>query len=95
MQSCRKLMKAGLAAAALATTNIAVHATEERKSHGDTSGELPRQLTVLSIRQEDGRETLGVKTESGVLDVAAASKLLGYSPPLSLEELLTKGGNAG
>ena len=94
MQSRRKLMKAGLAAAALATTNVALHATEERTSHSDTSGELPSQLTVLSIRQEDGRETLGVKTEAGVLDVAAASKLLGYSPPLSLEELLTKGGNA-
>ncbi|MBR0935758.1 fumarylacetoacetate hydrolase family protein [Bradyrhizobium jicamae] len=94
MQSRRKLMKAGLAAAALATTNVGVHATEERMSHSGTSGELPRQLTALAIRREDGRETLVVKTEAGVLDVAAASKLLRYSPPLSLEELLTKGGNA-
>jgi hypothetical protein len=94
MHSRRKLMKTGLATAALGTTNVALHATEERTSHSDTSGELPHQLTVLSICQEDGRETLGVKTQAGVLDVAAASKLLGYSPPLSLEELLTKGGNA-
>ena len=94
MQSRRKVMKAGLAAAALATTNVTVHAAQEGRSRSDTSGELPSQLTVLSIRQEDGRETLGVKTQAGVLDVAAASKLLGYSPPLSLEELLTKGGNA-
>jgi hypothetical protein len=48
----------------------------------------------LSIRQEDGHETLGVKTQAGVLDVVAASKLLGFSPPLGLEELLRKSGNA-
>ncbi|MDE5447020.1 FAA hydrolase family protein [Bradyrhizobium sp. CSA207] len=94
MQSRRILMKAGLAAVALGTTNVTGHAAQESKSRGKSSGELPRQLTVLSIHQKDGRETLGVKTQAGVLDVAAASKLLGFSPPLTLEELLTNGGNA-
>jgi hypothetical protein len=78
MQSRRKLMKAGLAAAALATTNIAVHATEKGKSHSDTSGELPRQLTALSMRQEDGRETLGVKTQAGCLTWRARQSSSGF-----------------
>jgi 2-keto-4-pentenoate hydratase/2-oxohepta-3-ene-1,7-dioic acid hydratase in catechol pathway len=94
MQSRRKLMEAGLAAAALAATNVTVHGAQDKKSRSNASGELPRQLTVLSIRKEDGQETIGVKTQAGVLDVAAASKLLGFSPPLTLEDLLTNGGNA-
>ena len=94
MHSRRKLMKAGLAAAALATTKVSAQAAGETASRSNGSDELPRKLTILSIRQDDGRETMGVKTAAGVLDVAAATKLLGLSAPLTLEALLVNGGNA-
>ncbi|MVT54231.1 FAA hydrolase family protein [Bradyrhizobium yuanmingense] len=94
MHSRRKLMKAGLAAAAFAATNVSAQAAGETSSRSSGSGALPHKLTVVSIRQEDGRETMGVKTAAGVLDLAAATKLLGHSAPLTLEELLINGGNA-
>lgn len=94
MHSRRKLMKAGLAAAAFAATNVSAEAGSEATARSNGSDELPRKLTVLSIRQEDGRETMGVKTNAGVLDVSAATKLLGLTAPLTLEALLVNGGNA-
>jgi len=48
-------------------------------------------VTLLSIRHAGGRETLGVKFDDGVLDVAQAAGLLGLSAPLTLEELLREG----
>ncbi len=53
---------------------------------------MPRGLTLLSIKQGDGGETLGVKTARGVLDVAAASRALGLAAPLTLEAMLSTGG---
>ncbi len=49
---------------------------------------MPRGLRLLTIRQADGAETLGVKTSSGILDVAAASKMLGMEAPVTLEQML-------
>ena len=94
MQSRRNIMKTGLAAGAFATANVAAQAADgkERRQTGD--GELPRNLTLLSIRQDDGSETLGVKTKAGVLDVAAAAKTLAMPAPLTLEALLSGGGSA-
>lgn len=65
MHSRRKLMKASLAAVAFAATNVSAKAAGETTSRINES-ELPRKLTVLSIRQEDGREAMGVKTTAGV-----------------------------
>jgi 2-keto-4-pentenoate hydratase/2-oxohepta-3-ene-1,7-dioic acid hydratase in catechol pathway len=53
--------------------------------------EMPRGLTLVSIRQSDGQETLGVKTDQGILDVATASKALGMPAPLTLEAMLAEG----
>ncbi|MEH2478156.1 2-keto-4-pentenoate hydratase/2-oxohepta-3-ene-1,7-dioic acid hydratase in catechol pathway [Nitrobacteraceae bacterium AZCC 2146] len=94
MQSRRNLMKAGLAAAAFATANVAAQAAEAKKPRQTGGGELPRNLTLLSIQQNDGSETLGVKTKTGVLDVAAAARILAMPAPLTLEALLTGGGIA-
>jgi 2-keto-4-pentenoate hydratase/2-oxohepta-3-ene-1,7-dioic acid hydratase in catechol pathway len=57
--------------------------------------EMPRNLTLLSIANKDGTETLGVKTDKEVLDVKAASKLLGLAAPVTLEELLKEGNAVG
>ncbi|MBB4368371.1 2-keto-4-pentenoate hydratase/2-oxohepta-3-ene-1,7-dioic acid hydratase in catechol pathway [Bradyrhizobium sp. cir1] len=53
--------------------------------------QMPRGLTLLSLVQVDGRETLGVKLSSGILDVALAGKTLNLVVPTTLEELLARG----
>ena len=57
--------------------------------------EMPTQLTLLSMQNADGTETLGVKTTDGVIDVRKASKLLGIAAPLTLDELLKEGNAHG
>jgi 2-keto-4-pentenoate hydratase/2-oxohepta-3-ene-1,7-dioic acid hydratase in catechol pathway len=60
----------------------------------DGPHEMPTNVTLLSIQNADGSETLGVKLDHGaVLDVRKASHLLGIAAPVTLEELL-RGGNA-
>ncbi|MCP2091731.1 UNVERIFIED_ORG: 2-keto-4-pentenoate hydratase/2-oxohepta-3-ene-1,7-dioic acid hydratase in catechol pathway [Paraburkholderia sediminicola] len=49
-------------------------------------------MTLMSIRQDDGSETLGVKTPKGILDVAKANALLKMNVPVTLESLLRSGG---
>ena len=56
--------------------------------------ELPKGLILLSLSNPDGSETLGIKTNDGVIDVRNASKLLGIQAPLTIHELLQEG-NAG
>jgi 2-keto-4-pentenoate hydratase/2-oxohepta-3-ene-1,7-dioic acid hydratase in catechol pathway len=57
--------------------------------------EMPTNVTLLSMRNADGSETLGVKLgDDAVLDVRQARRLLGMAAPLTLEGLL-KEGNAG
>jgi 2-keto-4-pentenoate hydratase/2-oxohepta-3-ene-1,7-dioic acid hydratase in catechol pathway len=48
-------------------------------------------VTLLTIRNTGGRETLGVKFDDGVFDVAQAAGLLGLTAPLTLEQLLHEG----
>ncbi len=57
--------------------------------------EMPKGLTLLSITNADGAETLGIKTGSAVIDVLKASHLLGIPAPLTMEELLREGNAAG
>jgi 2-keto-4-pentenoate hydratase/2-oxohepta-3-ene-1,7-dioic acid hydratase in catechol pathway len=53
---------------------------------------MPTHVTLLSMLNADGSETLGVKLpDDWVLDVRKACQLLGMSAPLTLEELLTEG----
>ncbi len=57
--------------------------------------ELPKGLTLLSIPNADGTETLGIKTGNAVIDVRKASHLLAIPAPLTMEELLREGNAAG
>lgn len=52
---------------------------------------MPRGMTLLSIRSEHG-DTLGVKTDRGILDVRRASLALHLPVPLTLDDLLQEGG---
>ena len=65
-------------------------AGEAPRAAGGPAGMLPA-VTLLSIRHAGGRETLGVKFDDGVFDVAQAAGLLGMSAPLTLEQMLREG----
>ncbi len=56
---------------------------------------MPRNVTLLSIKQGDGAETLGAKVTKGVVDIRAASAALGIAAPLTLGDLLREGNAAG
>ena len=81
---------AGMAAASTASATTPDSAAVERQYTGPH--EMPTNVTLLSMHNADGTETLGVKLDNGtVLDVRKASRLLGMSAPLSLEALLREG----
>jgi 2-keto-4-pentenoate hydratase/2-oxohepta-3-ene-1,7-dioic acid hydratase in catechol pathway len=62
----------------------------------DGPHEMPSNVTLLAMLNADGTETLGVKLDAEtVLDVRQASRLLGMSAPLTLEELLREGNSRG
>ncbi len=83
-------------AGVLAGASSPLAAGEQKPAkHVEGPHELPRNLTLLSIDQGDGAETLGVKMGAGVLDVRKASRLLSMPAPLTLEELLKSGNASG
>ncbi len=78
---------AGIAATASATGTAAAR----RRKRSAAGHEMPRGMTLLSIRSEHG-DTLGVKTDRGILDVRRASLALHDPVPLTLDDLLQGGG---
>src|ERR1700674_2582066 len=58
-----------------------------RRKRSAASHEMPRGMTLLSIRSQQG-DTLGVKTDRGILDVRRASLALRHPVPLTLDDLL-------
>jgi 2-keto-4-pentenoate hydratase/2-oxohepta-3-ene-1,7-dioic acid hydratase in catechol pathway len=83
-------MTVGVASAAPSMASAAV---ANRKYTGPH--EMPKNATLLSIKNADGTETLGVKTENGVIDVRKASGLLHIAAPMTLEKLLKEGNATG
>jgi 2-keto-4-pentenoate hydratase/2-oxohepta-3-ene-1,7-dioic acid hydratase in catechol pathway len=96
MTSRRTFLKtAGAVTAGLgaASTTASTEKMATAKKY-DGPREMPTNVTLLSIQNGDGSETLGVKLDHGtVLDVRKSSHLLGVAAPVTLEELL-RGGNA-
>ncbi len=93
MNTRRTFLKAtGATVAATAT-----YGAESKAAQTTYKGphQMPVNVTLLSIKNTDGTETLGVKTADGVIDVRHAKKLLNLSAPESLEELLKEGNSAG
>src|ERR1700692_3435065 len=82
---------AGLATAAGATGAASGAAPARRRKRSAASHEMPRGMTLLSIRSQHG-DTLGVKTDRGILDVRRASLALRHPVPLTLDDLLQEGG---
>lgn len=53
--------------------------------------DMPRNCTLLAIRNADGSETLGVKLGDKVVDLREAARLFGMEAPLTMEQLLHEG----
>jgi 2-keto-4-pentenoate hydratase/2-oxohepta-3-ene-1,7-dioic acid hydratase in catechol pathway len=86
-------MTVGIASASRASVPTKANATA-RKYAGPH--EMPTNVTLLSMRNPDASETLGVKLDNdAVLDVRKARQLLGIAAPLTLEELLREGNASG
>ncbi len=91
------LATTGLATAGVlvgTSTSVSAKDTKITKKY-EGPHELPKNVTLLSIQQEDGAETLGVKTDKGIIDVRRAAQILGLSAPITLEELLKEGSASG
>jgi hypothetical protein len=80
------LQSAGAGTLGAAAIPAAAAPPETRKFSGPHG--MPHNLTLLSIRNADGSESLGVKLESGILDVRAAAKKLNLPAPDTLDQLL-------
>ncbi len=90
----RMLMKTAGAGAAGATLAMGTGAqAQENTMTAKYNGpfEMPKNMTLLSIANADGTETLGVKTGDSVIDVRKASQLLGLPAALTLDRLLQEG----
>ncbi|MGA7324766.1 MAG: fumarylacetoacetate hydrolase family protein [Rhodomicrobium sp.] len=93
MISRRNLIKTAGVSAAGATVGLGTLAHAEETIHGKYTGpfEMPRNMTLLSIKNTDGTETLGVKTGDDVIDVRKASQLLNMRAAHTLDQLLQEG----
>jgi len=82
---------AGAAGAAIGATSTA--RAEDKPMTTKYSGpfEMPKNMTLLSIANADGTETLGVKTGESAIDVRKAAQLLNLAAALTLDQLLQEG----
>ncbi|HEV8096082.1 MAG TPA: fumarylacetoacetate hydrolase family protein [Burkholderiales bacterium] len=92
----RKFLKqAGAAGAVIAASSAAtMKAGEARAAAAGTTPRaptaMPKGMMLLTMRSGD-RYTLGIKTDKGILDVAAAAKALKSGAPVTMDELLERG----
>jgi len=94
MKSAAGTSLAGIAtlAAAGSTAGYTTDAAPARRlKRSAATHEMPRGMTLLSMRSEHG-DTLGVKSDRGILDVRRASLALHHPVPLTLDDLLQEGG---
>jgi 2-keto-4-pentenoate hydratase/2-oxohepta-3-ene-1,7-dioic acid hydratase in catechol pathway len=82
---------AGAAGAALAAGSSAFAAGRPLGENYSGPFEMPKGMTILSIANPDGTETLGVKSGEHVIDVRKASELLGLPVAFTLDQLLLEG----
>jgi 2-keto-4-pentenoate hydratase/2-oxohepta-3-ene-1,7-dioic acid hydratase in catechol pathway len=88
------MKSAGVAGAAVGLASAAF--ADEKQAAVKYTGpfEMPKGVTLLSIANSDGAETLGVKTGDSVIDVRKASGLLKLPSPVTLEQLLKEGSSS-
>jgi 2-keto-4-pentenoate hydratase/2-oxohepta-3-ene-1,7-dioic acid hydratase in catechol pathway len=91
MTTRRNFMKTAVAATVGTAALAQAEVTKVAAAPSSGPRQMPRGLTLLSMAQPDGAETLGVKLPNGVLDVAKAGSGLKIDAPTTLEELLVSG----
>jgi 2-keto-4-pentenoate hydratase/2-oxohepta-3-ene-1,7-dioic acid hydratase in catechol pathway len=93
MLTRRELIQTAAAGAAGTAMGMGEATAGETAPAAKYSGpfEMPRNMTLLSIANADGSETLGVKTGSEIIDVRKASQLLALPVALTLDRLLQEG----
>ncbi len=80
--------------AAAGVVGLAAGVVQAQPNSSTTASGQPQMvkgLTLLSLLQQDGSETLGVKQHDGILDVRAAARGLGLAAPFTLDALLQQG----
>jgi 2-keto-4-pentenoate hydratase/2-oxohepta-3-ene-1,7-dioic acid hydratase in catechol pathway len=90
----RTLIKSAGAGAAGAAVGLGTPAqAQEKRVAAKYNGpfEMPKSVTLLSIANADGTETLGIKTGDAVIDVRKASQLLNLPAAHTLDQLLQEG----
>jgi len=90
------LKQAGVAGAVIATSGAFKSGDAAAATAGPTlklSGGMPKGMTLLTMRTGE-RYTLGIKTEKGILDVAAAAKAYKSGAPTTTDALFA-GGDQG
>jgi len=88
MEVTRKsFLKGSLSLLAMAAGGFLPSARAAASAAAANEKGMPRGLTLLTM-QRDGQWQLGVKTDKGVLDVAAAAKALRKNAPTTMDELL-------
>ena len=99
MTSRRNFLKTtGAMTAGIAAASTASASPGKSWAPGKYRGphEMPTNVTLLSMQNSDGSETLGAKLDNDlVLDVRKASQLLSVAAPTTLEELLKEGNARG
>lgn len=80
-----------LAASTLGASPAAAETAQARPARSAITPRMVRGHKLLSIRQADGAETLGVTVDQGVVDVRAVAQALGIAAPLTLDALLQEG----
>jgi 2-keto-4-pentenoate hydratase/2-oxohepta-3-ene-1,7-dioic acid hydratase in catechol pathway len=88
------MLSAGVAAMS-ASTGAGGAAQREPAVSYQGPHEMPTGVTLLSMRNADGTETLGIKGADGIIDVRRAAAHLHIGAPLTLDELLQEGNASG
>ena len=86
------LKTAGVAgAAAIAAANLTQEASAQSKPAGEPK-EMAKSMTFATLRKSDG-DSLGLRSERGILDVAAAEKDFKLGAPTTITAVLNGQGN--
>jgi 2-keto-4-pentenoate hydratase/2-oxohepta-3-ene-1,7-dioic acid hydratase in catechol pathway len=91
MTTRRSFIKTAVAATVGTTALAQAGGAQAAAAASSGPRQMPRGLTLLSMVQPDGNETLGVKLPNGILDVAKAGSALKIDAPATLEALLVSG----
>jgi 2-keto-4-pentenoate hydratase/2-oxohepta-3-ene-1,7-dioic acid hydratase in catechol pathway len=86
------LKGAGLAATgAWAGARVAAAADTTASSGQVTAAEMPKGMTFVTIRR-GGEQSLGIKTDRGILDVRRAEAAFKLTAPVTIDEVFHRGG---